>query len=157
MAGKRIPYRSVPFFWTNQVGLYFRYVGYAKEWDDIIVLVQRDVSSTAFTAYYVKDNRVIAAAGNDTEKEMAAIEELIRLNQCPIQRNSKLNLSASWLGLRKETKSLVRISFSATGKRRTAPHNPLIPVQCRFAFKAERIGEELLVRSSSPEPHFKNF
>lgn len=83
MAGKRIPYRSVPFFWTNQVGLYFRYVGYAKEWDDIIVLVQREVSSTAFTAYYIKDNRVIASAGNDTEKEMAAIEELMRLNQMP--------------------------------------------------------------------------
>lgn len=83
MAGKGIPYRSVPFFWTTQVGLYFRYVGHAKEWDDIIVIVHRDVSSTAFVAYYIKDNRVLAAAGNDTEKEMAAIEELMRLNQMP--------------------------------------------------------------------------
>jgi apoptosis-inducing factor 3 len=83
MAGKGIPYRSVPFFWTTQVGLYFRYVGHAKEWDDIIVIVHRDVSSTAFVAYYIKDSRVLAAAGNDTEKEMAAIEELMRLNQMP--------------------------------------------------------------------------
>jgi apoptosis-inducing factor 3 len=83
MAGKRIPYRSVLFFWTNQVGLYFRYVGHAKEWDDIIVIVNRDVSTTAFTAYFIKDNRVLAVAGNDTEKEMAAIEELMRLKQMP--------------------------------------------------------------------------
>ncbi len=83
MAGKGIPYRSVPFFWTNQVGLYFRYVGHAKEWDEVIVTIQRDVSSTAFVAYYIKDNRVLAAAGNDTEKEMAAIEELMRLHQMP--------------------------------------------------------------------------
>jgi apoptosis-inducing factor 3 len=82
MSGNKMEYRSVPFFWTNQVGLYFRYVGHAKRWDDIIVL--GDISSKIFTAYYVKDGRVCAAAGNETEKEMAAIEELMRMNRMPL-------------------------------------------------------------------------
>ncbi len=81
MAGKGIPYRGVPFFWTTQVGLYFRYVGHAKEWDDIIV--HGDLASKKFIAYYLKGNLVRAVAGNDTEKEMAAIEELMRLNKMP--------------------------------------------------------------------------
>jgi apoptosis-inducing factor 3 len=81
MAGKKMAYASVPFFWTNQVDLYFRYVGHAKEWDDIII--QGDVVSQDFIAYYVKNDRVIAAAGNNREKEMAAIEELMRLNAMP--------------------------------------------------------------------------
>jgi NADPH-dependent 2,4-dienoyl-CoA reductase/sulfur reductase-like enzyme len=81
MAGNRIPYRGVPFFWTTQVGLYFRYVGHAKEWDDIIV--HGDISSKSFLAYFIKDNVVCAVAGNETEREMAAIEELMRLNRMP--------------------------------------------------------------------------
>ncbi len=81
MAGKIVPYTSVPFFWTNQVGLYFRYVGFAKEWDELIV--DGDISSQDFIAYYVKDKRVCAAAGNNREKEMASIEELMRADDMP--------------------------------------------------------------------------
>jgi NADPH-dependent 2,4-dienoyl-CoA reductase/sulfur reductase-like enzyme len=81
MAGKIVAYTSVPFFWTNQVDLYFRYVGYAKEWDDIII--HGDVALHDFIAYYVKNNRVYAAAGNNKEKELAAIEVLMRLNRMP--------------------------------------------------------------------------
>jgi NADPH-dependent 2,4-dienoyl-CoA reductase/sulfur reductase-like enzyme/nitrite reductase/ring-hydroxylating ferredoxin subunit len=82
MAGNEVPYRSVPFFWTTQVGLYFRYVGHVKRWDEIIV--RGDISSKVFTAYYVKGGIVCAAAGNETEKEIAAIEELMRLNRMPL-------------------------------------------------------------------------
>jgi NADPH-dependent 2,4-dienoyl-CoA reductase/sulfur reductase-like enzyme len=87
MAGKKVPYTSVPFFWTNQVDLYFRYVGYAKEWDDIII--QGDLTSQDFIAYYVKNNRVYAAAGNNMEKEMAAIELLMQLNSMPSPKELK--------------------------------------------------------------------
>jgi apoptosis-inducing factor 3 len=87
MAGKKVSYTSVPFFWTNQVDLYFRYVGYAKEWDDIII--QGDIASQNFIAYYVKNNKVYAAAGNNTEKEMAAIEVLMGLNKMPSAQELK--------------------------------------------------------------------
>lgn len=76
MAGIETPYESVPFFWTTQVGLNFRYVGYVKDWDDIII--DGDLSSKEFIAYYVKNNRVLGAAGNRRDKEIAAVEVLMR-------------------------------------------------------------------------------
>lgn len=87
MAGKKIAYTGLPFFWTNQVDLYFRYVGYAKEWDDIIV--HGDLASQDFIAYYVKNNKVHAAAGNNMEKEMAAIEVLMQLDKMPSPKELK--------------------------------------------------------------------
>ncbi|MEJ2718052.1 MAG: oxidoreductase C-terminal domain-containing protein [Deltaproteobacteria bacterium] len=81
MAGKRVAYESVPFFWTTQAGLYFRYVGHAEQWDEIII--RGDVSAQDFVAFYVKNGRVRAAAGNNREKEMGAIEELMRMNKMP--------------------------------------------------------------------------
>lgn len=79
MAGKKTAYNSVPFFWTTQSGLNLRYVGHVKNWDDIII--HGDLSSIEFIAFYVKNNRVLAAAGNKRDKEIAAIEELMRLNK----------------------------------------------------------------------------
>jgi NADPH-dependent 2,4-dienoyl-CoA reductase/sulfur reductase-like enzyme/nitrite reductase/ring-hydroxylating ferredoxin subunit len=81
MAGHEIPYESVPFFWTMQVGLNFRYVGYVKDWDDLII--DGDLSSKRFIAYYVRNNQVLAVAGNKRDKEMAAIEELMRKGKMP--------------------------------------------------------------------------
>jgi hypothetical protein len=41
------------------------------------------VSAQAFLAFYVKDGRVLAVAGMNREREMAAIEELMRLESLP--------------------------------------------------------------------------
>ncbi len=81
MAGKEAAYRSVPFFWTNQVGLFLRYVGHAKKWDEIIF--HGDVSALDFIALYVRNNQVYAAVGNNRDQEIAAIEELMRLGKMP--------------------------------------------------------------------------
>jgi len=81
MAGIDTPYRGVPFFWTNQVGLYFRYVGHAKRWDEIIF--HGDSARLDFIAFYVRANQVHAAAANNREKEMDVIEELMRLGKMP--------------------------------------------------------------------------
>ena len=93
MAGIDTPYRSVPFFWTNQVGLYFRYVGHAKQWDEIIF--HGDLAALDFIAFYVRNNQVHAAAANNREKEMDAIEELMRLGKMPSPdrlRDKSMNL-----------------------------------------------------------------
>jgi apoptosis-inducing factor 3 len=93
MAGKETPYRSVPFFWTNQVGLYFRYVGHARQWDEIIF--HGDLTALDFIAFYVRKDQVCAAAGNNREKEMDAIEELMRLGKMPSPgklRDKSINL-----------------------------------------------------------------
>lgn len=81
MAGRDVSYRSVPFFWTRQAGMGLQYVGHADDWDD--VLIDGSVSKRKFVAYYVKDNRIVAALGSDRSEKMAAIEELMRLNKMP--------------------------------------------------------------------------
>lgn len=79
MAGKRTMFSSVPFFWTTQFDVTLNYVGHAKDWDEIIF--QGDLSKRDFLAFYVKDHKVLAAAGMNRDKELAYLEELIRLNR----------------------------------------------------------------------------
>ncbi len=81
MVGKNVAYRGVPFFWTRQFDIGLVYVGHATNWDEIIF--QGDVPTQNFLAFYVKDGRVLAVAGMNREREMAAIEELMRLESLP--------------------------------------------------------------------------
>lgn len=81
MAGKAVSYDGVPFFWTRQFDVSLLYVGHARQWDEIIY--QGDLSARDFLAFYVKDNRVLAVAGMNRDREMAAIEELMRLDRMP--------------------------------------------------------------------------
>ena len=81
MAGKEVSYDVVPFFWTRQFDVGLKYVGHAKQWDEI--LYQGEVSARDFIAFYVKENRVLAVAGLNRDRELAAIEELLRLDRMP--------------------------------------------------------------------------
>lgn len=81
MAGKVTEYTSVPFFWTTQFDATLNYVGHAKRWDEIIF--QGDVNERDFLALYVKDDRVLAVAGMNRDRELAYVEELIRMNRVP--------------------------------------------------------------------------
>ncbi len=81
MAGNETPYRGIPFFWTTQAGLYFHYVGHATEWDDVIV--SGDLDSLDFIVYFVKGGEVLAAAGNNRNREMGAIDKLMRIGKMP--------------------------------------------------------------------------
>ena len=87
MAGKHVEYRSVPFFWTAQAGLHFRYVGHAKEWDNI--LIDGDIGERDFIAYYVKDNTVLAVGGHGRDQQMDIIEELFRTAKMPDAKTLK--------------------------------------------------------------------
>jgi len=79
MAGNRTAYTAVPFFWTMQFGKSLRYVGHAKDWDKIIF--QGDLDKHDFLAFYVKDNRILAVAGMNRDRDMAIWEERIRNNR----------------------------------------------------------------------------
>ena len=87
MAGKAAPWRGVPFFWTEQFDLNLQYVGYAATWDEIIFY--GDPRERKFIAFYTKDNRVLAAAGLEHDREMTAIAELMRLSQMPTTQELK--------------------------------------------------------------------
>ena len=78
MVGHNVRFDAVPFFWTRQFDVALLYVGHAASWDDIIY--RGDISSQDFLAFYVKNNRVLAVAGMNRDREMAAAEELLGLN-----------------------------------------------------------------------------
>lgn len=93
MVGKAVKYRGVPVFWTMQFQFPLRYVGHAEDWDEIIV--NGDLQKRQFIAFYIKGNKVLAAASSQRDTETAAICELMRLNQIPspdVLYNPDLNL-----------------------------------------------------------------
>jgi NADPH-dependent 2,4-dienoyl-CoA reductase/sulfur reductase-like enzyme/nitrite reductase/ring-hydroxylating ferredoxin subunit len=81
MAGRETEFQSVPFFWTNQLGVNLGYVGHVKGWDEIIF--HGDPALRDFTAFYVKDGKVLAATGCGNSAHMPAVAELMRTNQMP--------------------------------------------------------------------------
>jgi NADPH-dependent 2,4-dienoyl-CoA reductase/sulfur reductase-like enzyme/nitrite reductase/ring-hydroxylating ferredoxin subunit len=87
MLGRDVVFDGVPFFWTRQFDVGLLYVGRATSWDEIIF--RGEVSSKDFLAFYVKNNRVLAVAGMNRDLEMAAIEELMRLDRMPAAEQLK--------------------------------------------------------------------
>lgn len=81
MAGRDTPFDGVPFFWTRQFDAGLLYVGHAPAWDEIVYRGRLDAHN--FLAFYVKGGRVVAAAGMNREREMAAAEELLRRGRMP--------------------------------------------------------------------------
>ena len=81
MLGKSVKFQTVPVFWTMQFDFPLRYVGHAKEWDEIIV--DGDLQKREFIVFYVKENQVLATASSKRDTESAAITELMRLNKMP--------------------------------------------------------------------------
>lgn len=87
MAGRQVTFEAVPFFWTRQFDLGLVYVGHTNSWDEIIY--RGDVPSQNFLAFYIKGDRVQAVAGMNRDREMAAVEELLRQGRMPTARQLK--------------------------------------------------------------------
>ncbi|HEX3185664.1 MAG TPA: FAD-dependent oxidoreductase [Pyrinomonadaceae bacterium] len=81
MAGRDCVFDGVPFFWTRQFDVGLLYVGRATSWDKIVY--RGDLSAHDFLAFYVMNGRVLAVAGMNRDREMAAAEELLRLGRMP--------------------------------------------------------------------------
>lgn len=81
MAGKSVPFKAVPFFWTQHFGVSLRYLGHAKGWDEIIY--DGNPAEPPFLAFYVKGDRVTAIAGIKRDTDMAYLEQLMKDNTLP--------------------------------------------------------------------------
>lgn len=81
MAGKKLSYKSVPFFWTRQAGVNIRFVGNASEYDEI--LYEGDVREENATAFFTYGGKIIAAASINQDKKSAALEALFDMNRVP--------------------------------------------------------------------------
>ncbi|MBI5666395.1 MAG: FAD-dependent oxidoreductase [Chloroflexi bacterium] len=69
--------RRVPFFWTSQWKLTLNYVGHAENWDEIIYRGGTP-EQEKFLAFYVRNGRLQAAAGCGYDRELDAIEYILR-------------------------------------------------------------------------------
>ena len=87
MAGNAVAYDSVPFFWTRQFDVGLLYVGHAASWSEIIF--QGSAAARDFLAFYLKDDQILAVAGMNRDREMAAIEELMREDRMPSRTQLK--------------------------------------------------------------------
>ncbi|MBC3790305.1 FAD-dependent oxidoreductase [Spirosoma utsteinense] len=76
------PYRSVPFFWTNQQGKRINYVGHASTFDDIFYAGSPE-EDDSFLALYLQDGQVKAAAGLKRDTDIIAIRELMQAGKMP--------------------------------------------------------------------------
>ena len=76
MLGQDEPFARVPFFWTAQHDVVVDYVGHAAEWDEIVI--DGDIGSFNFLAFYVKDGIVAAVATAGRDRETALLSELMR-------------------------------------------------------------------------------
>ena len=79
MVGQLRRYDAVPVFWTIQYLKRLDYIGHAESWDDIAL--HGDTEKPEFLAYYVKERRVLAAAGLDRDRDTAALIELLSMRR----------------------------------------------------------------------------
>jgi apoptosis-inducing factor 3 len=84
MLGERVPYGSVPFFWTASFGKSLRYAGHCLKTDDLIVHGSLDgLADGGFVAYYVTGDDVTAVATLNKDPQAVAAMELLRLGALP--------------------------------------------------------------------------
>ncbi len=98
MVGKESEFRSIPFFWSNQLGFNLRYIGYIKDWDEIIF--QGDPATRNFGAFYVKNGKILAVSGAGSDVKMPAVAELMQANLMPTVdelRQSRIDMAQAKL------------------------------------------------------------
>jgi NADPH-dependent 2,4-dienoyl-CoA reductase/sulfur reductase-like enzyme/nitrite reductase/ring-hydroxylating ferredoxin subunit len=100
MAGKAVEFRAVPFFWSELFEVFPQYVGYAAQWEEIIV--QGDLAAKSFVAFYVQGGRIMAACGMQRDAQMAAIAELLRREKLPAPAEIRAKREVDFLALVKQ-------------------------------------------------------
>jgi NADPH-dependent 2,4-dienoyl-CoA reductase/sulfur reductase-like enzyme/nitrite reductase/ring-hydroxylating ferredoxin subunit len=63
---------GVPFFWTSHFGKRLGYAGHAEEWDELVI--DGDLDSLDFLAYYLRDGTVAAVLGCGQDSALAMLE-----------------------------------------------------------------------------------
>ncbi|NJC24721.1 FAD-dependent oxidoreductase [Neolewinella antarctica] len=81
MAGHAEPYTALPFFWSNQQGTNFRYVGHAEKFDEIIF--DGTPGEGPFLAYYLNGGELLAVLGVKRDADLAIIGEAMEAGSLP--------------------------------------------------------------------------
>ncbi len=81
MLGAEAPYGEAHFFWTGQAGVFLKYIGAARSWDEIVY--RGDVEAAKFLAGFYRAGVLKAAATVGRRIELAALERLMRIGRTP--------------------------------------------------------------------------
>lgn len=78
LLGKRIPYHSTPWFWSEQYDLKLQMVGISVGFDDFVVRGDpTDLSKRSFTVFYFKDGRLLAVDAVNRSQEFMLAKKLV--------------------------------------------------------------------------------
>ncbi|WP_213774419.1 FAD-dependent oxidoreductase [Bradyrhizobium sp. dw_78] len=75
MCGERQPYAAIPWFWSDQFDVNVQLLGTPTEWDEICF--RGEPASLKFSAFYLKDDKVVAAAAFNRSNDMRVARQLI--------------------------------------------------------------------------------
>lgn len=73
MLGHSIRHADAPFFWSAHYDKSIRYVGHAQDWDEL--RIDGSLDAGAFTARYLAQGRLMAAASLGRDREALAVHE----------------------------------------------------------------------------------
>ena len=93
MMGKDVPFDDPHWFWSDQYEHNLQSIGFAPEWDDLVVRGSMDERN--FVAFYVKDELVRAAVGLNRGKDVRRSAGLIRARRpvdAALLRDEDVNL-----------------------------------------------------------------
>lgn len=77
IVGKQAPYRSLPWFWSDQYDLKLQIAGISQGHDQVLLRGSRALRS--FVAFYTRDGRLIAADCVNRQQEFMAIKKLVQM------------------------------------------------------------------------------
>jgi 3-phenylpropionate/trans-cinnamate dioxygenase ferredoxin reductase subunit len=75
LAGLDIPFLEVPWFWSDQYALNIQYVGAGLTWDEVVV--RGRLGRPPFTAFYLEQGRLRAAAGVNDGRTVSHARRLL--------------------------------------------------------------------------------
>ncbi len=76
IAGEEVVYDDLPYFYSDQYDVGMEYVGYATEWDEVVV--RGSTEDREFIAFWLKDGRVLAGMNVNIWDVSDTIGELIK-------------------------------------------------------------------------------
>ena len=76
MLGKNEVYADVPWFWSDQYDINMQLVGHPHNWDKVVF--RGDVGERRFSAFYLRDGRLLGTLTVNNPRDIRHSRELVR-------------------------------------------------------------------------------
>jgi 3-phenylpropionate/trans-cinnamate dioxygenase ferredoxin reductase subunit len=95
LAGTKVAYDELPWFWSDQYDVNFQTIGWPK--DDAEVVVRGNMRDRAFSLFFFENNRLIGAHTINQAREMRSIKRIMQRNkdvQASVLGDTSVNLAS---------------------------------------------------------------